>query len=126
MAKALKDPTEPIRKKASEYPNVDKGTACTQSSFKANKKGFLYIGMQGGRYKAMFKLDKSIPEATALAKKSPDNYEVGKGGWVVARFTAEKPMPKRVWEEWLNESYKLTGTSEAKTKPAAKRKNAKK
>ncbi|HNO78952.1 MAG TPA: MmcQ/YjbR family DNA-binding protein [Phycisphaerae bacterium] len=124
MAALKKDPTEPIRKKASEFPNVDKGTACTQSSFKANKKGFLYIGTQGGRYKAMFKLDKSIPEATKLAAKSPDEYEVGKGGWVVARFTAEKPIPKKTWEKWLTESYELTGAT--KTKSTAKKKTTKK
>ncbi len=124
MAATEKDPTEPIRKKASEFPNVDKGTACTQSSFKANKKGFLYIGMQGGRYKAMFKLDKSIPEAAKLAAKSPDEYEVGKGGWVVARFTAEKPIPKKTWEKWLAESYELTGATKAKS--TAKKKTTKK
>ncbi len=116
MAASKKDPTEPIRKKASEFPNVDKGTACTQASFKANKKGFLYIGEQGGRYKAMFKLDKSIPEATKLANKSPEEYEVGKNNWVTARFTAEKPIPKKTWQKWLTESYELTGASKAKTK----------
>ncbi|GJM23804.1 MAG: hypothetical protein DHS20C16_02190 [Phycisphaerae bacterium] len=115
MAATKKDPTKPIRNKASEFPNVDKGTACTQRSFKANKKGFLYIGTQGGRYKAMFKLEKSIPEATALAKKSPDNYEVGKNGWVTARFTTEKPIPKKTWEKWLTESYKLTGASKSRS-----------
>ena len=105
------DPTEPIRIKASEYPGVDAGTACTQASFKANKKAFLYTGPQGGRFKAMFKLDKSIPEAQKLANEKPDSYDVGKNGWVTARFTAEKPMPKRLWTKWLNESYALTGAT---------------
>ena len=61
---STKDPTDPIRLKASRYPMVDEGTACTQSSFKAGKKAFLFIGMQGGRYKAMFKLKESMTEAT--------------------------------------------------------------
>jgi len=26
-------------------------------------------------------------------------------GWVTARFTAEEPLPKQIWEEWLAESY---------------------
>lgn len=102
------DPTEPIRVKAGRYSGVDKGTACTQSSFKSGKKAFLYIGMQGGRYKAMFRLDDSIPEAAELAELEPNCYEVGKFGWVTARFTAEEPMPQPLWERWLDESYALS------------------
>ena len=75
-----------MRLKASQYPGVDEDTACTQSSFKANKRGFLYVGEQGGRYKAMFKLQKSLPEALALAETAPADYQVGTGGWVTARF----------------------------------------
>ena len=118
MAKT-KDPTEPIRLEASRYPDVDEGTACTQSSFKTGGKAFLFIGMQGGRYKAMFKLKESLAEATKLAAKDPDDIQVG--SWVTARFTAEKPLPKRVWKKWLDESYEL---SRPKKKPA-KRKGGK-
>lgn len=102
------DPTEAIRIKASEYPEVDEGTACTQSSFKANKKAFLYIGEQGGRYKAMFKLRDSIAEATTLSEQAPKDYEVGSNGWVTARFSTEVPMPDDLWQKWLDESYDLT------------------
>lgn len=102
------DPTEPIRLKAGQYAGVDEGTACTQSSFKTGKKAFLYIGEQGGRYKAMFKLLDSIPEAAELAEKAPDDYQIGQNRWVTARFSAEKPMPKQLWEKWLDESYELS------------------
>jgi len=116
-----KDPTDPIRIKASRYPGVDEGTACTQSSFKAGKGSFLFIGMQGGRYKAMFKLQKSAPEAARLADRDPDCYEVGSSGWVVARFTAEKPIPKKLWEKWLDESYSISVASGSGKKPAGKK-----
>jgi hypothetical protein len=105
-----KDPTDPIRVVASRYPEVDEGTACTQSSFKTGGKAFLYVGVQGGRYKAMFKLKKSVPEATKLAEKDPDRFEVGSPPWVTARFTADSPMPKRLWKKWLDESYELSRT----------------
>ena len=121
MAIRKKDPTDPIRIKASRYPGVDEGTACTQSSFKAGKGSFLFIGMQGGRYKAMFKLQKSAPEAARLAGKDSECYEVGKSGWVVARFTAEKPIPKRLWEKWLDESYRISLASGSGKKPAGKK-----
>ena len=107
MGVADKDPTLPIRRKAGRYSGVDQGTACTQSSFKAGEKAFLYVGPQGGRYKAMFKLKKSMPEAEKLAAKEPDRFDVGKTRWVTARFTAEDPMPKKLWEKWLDESYEL-------------------
>ncbi len=112
---AKKDPTEPIRLEASRYPDVAKGTACTQSSFKT-KKAFLYIGPQGGRFKAMFTLDESLSEARTLAKKEPDRFEVGTAGRVTARFSAEEPMPKRLWKKWLDESYRLSLGSTKKTR----------
>lgn len=118
------DPTQAIREKASSYPNVDEGTACTQSSFKVGGKAFLFIGEQGGRYKAMFKLQDSIAQAEQLASKEPDNYQVG--SWTTARFTAEKPIPKRVWQKWLNESYALASSRSAKKKSAKKTSTKKK
>ena len=104
----MKDPTEPIRLKASQYANVDEGTSCTQSSFKTGGKAFLFIGEQGGRYKAMFKLKESKAEAAKLSAKNPDDYQVGSGVWITARFSAEKPMPKKLWQKWLDESYELS------------------
>ncbi|WP_299348028.1 MmcQ/YjbR family DNA-binding protein [uncultured Maritalea sp.] len=102
------DPTLPMREKACLYPNVDKGTACTQSSFKVKGKAFLFAGPQGGRYKAMFKLKESRAEATDLANKHPDNYQIGSNIWVTARFSSEEPMPEDVWTRWLDESYALS------------------
>lgn len=125
MSAKAKDPTEVIRLKASKYPDVDKGTACTQTSFKACGKGFLYIGEQGGRYKAMFKLKDSIPEAEKLAAKAPEDFQVGSGSWVTARFTAEKPLAKTLWVKWLDESYALSVAGGA-GKKVAKKKTAKK
>jgi len=126
VAASKKDPTEPIRLRASRYPDVDKGTACTQSAFKTNKKAFLYIGMQGGRYKAMFKLEKSKSEAANLAVKQPDRFDVGSTVWVTARFTAEEPMPKKLWEKWLDESYELSRSPAKPKKPSARKVPAKK
>ena len=126
MVGSVKDPTEPIRLKASRYPAVDEGTACTQSSFKTGTKAFLYVGMQGGRYKAMFKLQNSMPEATKLAKKDPNSYEVGSNNWVTARFTADAPMPKKRWEKWLDESYALSLATGTGRRPVDKKKSKKK
>ena len=104
------DPTESMREKAASFPNVAKGTSCNQSSFKTTKKSFLFVGPgpKGKGYKAMFKLKESMPEAQQLVSESPDRFEVGTTGWVTARFTAEEPLPRDIWERWLEESYQLS------------------
>ncbi len=102
------DPTHAMRLKAGHYNGVTEGTACTQSAFRRGKKSFFFIGEQGGRYKAMFKLRASKPQAEALAKAHPDDYQAGKGSWITARFSIDKPMPREIWEHWLQESYDLS------------------
>lgn len=122
----MKDATDPIRKKAAKLSD-EQGTACTQASFKVNKKAFLFIGEQGGRHKAMFKLKASKSEAEKLAKKSPDDFQVGSTAWVTARFSDEHPLPKKVWEKWLKESYELSlAPAKKSSKKSAKKKTAKK
>ena len=130
MAAKSKDPSAAIRAKASRYPGVDQGTSCTQSSYKVGKQAFLYIGMQGGRHKAMFKLDESRPQAEKLARARPDDFQAGSTSWVTARFSAEEPMPTKLWQAWLDESYALSAGAGSKKKAAgrkaAKRKTARK
>lgn len=104
----MSDPTEPIRQRASEYPNVAEGTSCTQSSFKTKKSAFLYIGEQGGRFKMMFKLKASREDAARLAKERPKDFQLGTGAWVTARFSEEAPLPDALWTRWLDESYELS------------------
>ena len=115
MAQKAKDPTSAIRRRASRFAEVEEGSACSQTSFKTNKKAFLFIGMQGGCYKAMFKLQESLQEAASLAGTEPDVYEVGKGGWVTARFTAGDPLPESIWRSWLEEGYRLCRPKPKKT-----------
>ena len=40
----VSDPTDAIRRKAATFPAVAEGTSCNQTSFKAGKSAFLYIG----------------------------------------------------------------------------------
>lgn len=105
----VNDPTISIRKVAATFPNAVEGTSCNQTSFKVGKTAFLYIGpgAKGQGSKAMFKLNRSMAQAKKLAAKEPDRFEVGSTAWVTARFTAEKPLAKSIWEKWLRESYEL-------------------
>lgn len=118
------DPTEPIREKAVTFPDVATGTSCNQSSFKTKSgKSFLFLGpgAKGVGFKAMFKLARSLPQAATLSAKQPDRFEVGSTGWVTTRFTAEKPLPRTVWEKWLKESYELFAAAGTMGKARKKR-----
>ena len=121
-----KDPTSAMKKTAAALPQVVEGTSCNQTSYKAGKKAFLYIGpgTKGIGYKAMFKLDASLNEAKDLAKIQPERYELGAGNWVSTRFSSEDPLPKKIWSRWLKESHAGATKSRAAKKKSARRKNA--
>lgn len=104
------DPTLAIREKAASFDQVITGTSCNQSSFKTKRGSFLFIGpgARGIGYKALFKLRESKVQAQELADEHPAQFEVGSTGWVTARFSEEKPLPKSIWEPWLKESYRIT------------------
>ena len=114
------DPTDAIRRQAVTFRGTAEGTSCTQSAFKAGKGTFLFIGPgpKGKEFKAMFKLSASMPQALKLAAEDPKRFEVGLTGWVTARFTAEEPLPKRIWGKWLTESYDVTCGAGPKAKKA--------
>ncbi len=116
------DPTDPIRRRAVTFPGIAKGTSCTQSAFKTAKGTFLFIGPgpKGQGFKAMFRLKASMPQAVKLAATDPKRFEVGSTGWVTARFTAEEPLPKRIWEKWLAESYDVASGAARAPKKAKK------
>lgn len=118
--KASPDPTADLRRAAAAFAGADLGRACNQTSFKAGKGTFLFLGpgAKGVGFKAMFKLKASAPAARKLAAQHPERFEVGKTGWVTSRFSAEAPLPKRLWSKWLAESYALTcGTAPAPADP---------
>ena len=128
MAKS-QDPTDAIRRQAVAFPGVAKGTSCTQSSFKAGRGTFLFIGPgpKGTGFKAMFKLKASMPQALKLVAEDPKRFEVGSTGWVTARFSAEEPLPRRLWEKWLAESYDVTcGASQVVKKAKATKQSRRK
>lgn len=120
-----KDPTKALREAAAALPNVVEGTSCNQTSYKAGKKAFLYVGPgpKGIGYKAMFKLEASLKEAKDLAKSEPERFELGSGNWVTTRFSAEGPLPKKIWSRWLEESHAgATKSGGAKKKSVGRKK----
>lgn len=132
MAKA-KEPTDNAvtkawRKFALGYPEAWETGACVNRAFKAGKKSFLFMGINDEVYHARIRLGDSVKEAEKLAKKNPDNYDVGKFGWTKVTFPRNKKPPKGLLERWIDESYrilapkKLLADLPEKGPPKAKRK----
>jgi hypothetical protein len=97
-----------LRKAALRYPGTEEGIACEGTpiesrTVKARNKAFLFLTVGHAR----LKLRESLPEATRLAQKKPDQYQVGSGGWVKASLSADGSTPLDVLERWIGESYRL-------------------
>jgi hypothetical protein len=105
---AAKGPMQALRKAALRYPGTEEGVACEGTpiesrTVKARNKAFLFLTVGHAR----LKLRESLPEATKLAQKKPDQLQVGAGGWVKATLSADGSTPLDVLERWIGESYRL-------------------
>lgn len=107
----MKQPTikaiQRLRKIALGYPEVEEGTSCDKSAFKARNKTFLFLGTDGTSYNVMLKLKASLPEATRLSAESPEHYVVGVHGWVTITFQLDESPPPGLLEKWIDESFRL-------------------
>lgn len=97
-----------LRKIALRYPGTEEGVACEGTpiesrTVKTRNKAFLFLTIGHAR----LKLRESLPEATRLAKKTPDQLQVGSGGWIKASLGADGSAPLDVLERWVGESYQL-------------------
>jgi hypothetical protein len=97
-----------LRRAALRYPGTEEGVACEGTpvesrTVKARNKAFVFLTIGHAR----LKLRDSLPEATKLAQKRPDQLQVGSGGWVKASLGADGSTPIDVLERWIGESYRL-------------------
>jgi len=96
-----------LRSQALDFPEVVEGDSCVKRSFKARKKGFLYLGENAAGYNVMVKLGPSIEEAKSMASARPESWSVGKGGWAILKFDPAERPPAGLLERWMEESYRL-------------------
>lgn len=93
---------------ASGYPEVSESPSCVNRSFKARKKGFMFLGEKdGGVLRLMVKLDEGIGSAQEVAEANPGEWKVGGPGWVTGNFTDDTAPPIETMAEWIDESYRL-------------------
>ena len=90
------------------YPEVSESPSCVNRSFKARKKGFLFLGeKETGVLRLMVKLGSGVESAKAVAEVNPDGWSVKGPGWITGNFTDEEAPPLDVMTDWIDESYRL-------------------
>src|SRR5687767_12811353 len=103
-------PADPVmsrlRKAALRHSAVEEGLACKgtviqSATLKVRGRSFLFL--RPGRI--MIKLQASRDEAMELAKKSPDHYKIGAGGWTTVTYAVPKDVSLPMLERWIAESY---------------------
>jgi hypothetical protein len=97
-----------LQKIALRFPQAQEGIACAGTaaecrSVTAGNKAFLFLG----KTEVRLKLRASLLEASKLASKAPDRYEVGVHGWIKLTFADDESPPLDVLERWIDESYRL-------------------
>lgn len=95
--------SDQLRGVALSLPETSEGTSCVNRAFKVRKKNFLFLGEKDGEVRLMVKLVESLAGAEALADPRID---VGRLGWVTARFEPEDPPDVGMLERWVVESFR--------------------
>lgn len=126
MAQKRSTHMQALRKVALAHPDTEEGVACEgtpveRRTVKAKKKAFVFLGMGD----AMVKLRESLPEATALARKSPAAYRVGANGWVKVTFGGDG-APLELLAKWIDESYRVVIGDGQTAKPKPKKRTVRK
>lgn len=93
---------------ASTYPEVTESPSCVNRSFKARKKGFMFLGEKpDGTLRLMVKLDDGVGSAESVADADPDGWNVAGPGWITGNFTDATAPPIETMKDWIDESYRL-------------------
>lgn len=93
---------------AMAFPEASNSPSCVNRSFKARKKGFMFLGEKDtGVLRLMVKLDSGVPSAKAVAEANPDGWSVNGPGWITGNFTDDEAPPLDVMTGWIAESYRL-------------------
>lgn len=73
---------------------------------KVGKKIFLFLGFIDGLLRVGMKLPDSADAALALPFAERTGYNLGKSGWITAKFAPGDEPPLPVLLDWLDESYR--------------------
>lgn len=114
MARGRPSTMQSLRAFALRLEDTDEGVACEGTSLESRTvrrggKAFVFLRPRELR----LKLGASLKDATARARREPDRWQVGTGGWVkVALDDADDPLD--VLQRWIAESHALCAAKRPK------------
>jgi predicted DNA-binding protein (MmcQ/YjbR family) len=95
-----------LRRFALTYPGAYEDFPWGERVIKVAKKIFLTLGVGTDGLHMSVKLPQSATLALGLPFASPTAYNLGRRGWVTARFTPSDDPPLPVLQHWIDESYR--------------------
>ena len=95
-----------LRKIATAYPDTREDHPWGHSAFKVKGKIFLVISHEKDHLRLSLKLPVSRHAALQLPFASPTGYNLGRSGWVTAKFVKGDDVPLEMIEEWIAESFR--------------------
>lgn len=103
----MSDDLEGLRDRALRYPEAAEEFPWGERVIKVRGKIFVFLNRGDSGIAVTVKLRASHGEAMMMPFVKPTGYNLGRAGWVTARFDADERLPTSLLEGWMDESYRL-------------------
>ena len=98
---------EALRARALDYPGAVEEFPWGERVIKVRGKIFVFLNRGETGIAVTLKLRASHGEAMSMPFVRPTGYNLGRAGWVTARFAPDEPVPEGMLTAWMDESYRL-------------------
>ncbi|WP_437902119.1 MmcQ/YjbR family DNA-binding protein [Sorangium sp. So ce327] len=102
-----------LRDAALAYPEAVEEFPWGDRVAKVRGKIFVFLNSHEGKLRVTAKLPQSGEAALMLPFAEPTGYNLGKSGWVTARFGPKDRVPEAMLLEWIEESYRAVAPKRA-------------
>ncbi|WP_437292596.1 MmcQ/YjbR family DNA-binding protein [Sorangium sp. So ce426] len=102
-----------LRDAALAYPEAVEEFPWGDRVAKVRGKIFVFLNTHEGKLHVTAKLPQSGEAALMLPFAEPTGYNLGKSGWVTARFGPKDRVPEAMLLEWIEESYRAVAPKRA-------------
>ncbi|WP_437766676.1 MmcQ/YjbR family DNA-binding protein [Sorangium sp. So ce281] len=102
-----------LRDAALAYPGAVEEFPWGDRVAKVRGKIFVFLNSHEGKLVVTAKLPQSGEAALMLPFAEPTGYNLGKSGWVTARFGPKDRVPEAMLLEWIEESYRAVAPKRA-------------
>jgi len=103
----MTDELEALRARALAYPEAVEEFPWGERVIKVRGKIFVFLNRGDSGTAVTAKLRASHGEAMMMPFVKPTGYNLGRAGWVTARFEPGEPLPVGLLLAWMDESYRL-------------------